>query len=203
MLKNIHTLTIKSFSLYDRTHKVSYLMRFGFGGRFYKEGIKTLLEEIAIGLAGEANTSAQMESEHHRITSYDRISYLSTLYAATYNALINKSKINVWLKLVGRKPTKNTNLKIYVDKIKDSTGIEIKEVGDMVKLQRVIDRWIEKYHEHFMKERGGEKVLTFMKIVMGVFSALDMRIEYSMPIADFFELKEQAAEMVKKKKDVG
>ena len=40
-----------------------------------------------------------------------------------------------------------------------------------------------------------------MQIVIGIFATLGMRIEYSMPIADFFDLKKQAEKIAKKKID--
>jgi len=200
IVKNIDTLTIKAFNLYEKTGKESYLMRFHFGSKFCAAQIASLIEDVTVGLAGSDNLELQFENEQHRIESYDRISYLSTLYAATYNLLINKTRIDLWMESVGKKPTKNSDLPKLLKKIKDETGVDIKDVDDMNKLQSVIDRWIEKYHERFMMGEKKEP-LTFMQIVIGIFAALGMRIEYSMPISDFFDLKKQAEKTAKKKTD--
>ena len=104
------------------------------------------------------------------------------------------------MEAIGKKVTKCGDLPVLLEKIKDATGVEIKDLDDMNKLQSVIDRWIEKYHEHFMMGEKKEP-LTFMQIVIGIFSALGMRIEYSMPISDFFDLKKQAEKTAKKKTD--
>ena len=142
------------------------------------------------------------EKEWHRAKSKERLTLLTTLYAAVYNLMIHKPQSDVWMEMAGKDPSKSKNLKYYLSEIELATGIKVKKLEDLEELQKVIDRWIEKYHEHFPEQPEDEKStpLTFMQIVMGVFSSMGMRIEYSMSISDFLDLKQQAEERSKSQK---
>ena len=189
MLKTVHTLTIRNYSLFEKTGDIQYLLT-----KKTKKSvdISELLQEIAIGLSGENENSNKLQKEIHRIKSQYRIQLLITLYEATYNLLVLQKELNSWKEKIGKKPTELKNLELYIDKIKESTGIEIKEVEDLLKLKREIERWVDKFAENFPEKDIDPDGLTFMQIVLGVFAAMNMTLNYEMYLSDFFELKKNA-----------
>lgn len=197
VVKTIHTLKIRDYSLFEKTGNRRLLCRFP---RFYKKQIARLLVEIVEGLGSKLGSDEVLNKEHHRLTSLYRIEQLVILYEGCRNLLTNKIIIDRKLKALGKKPRGNyDNLKIYIEKIEKATGIKIKVLEDLAKLKKQIDFWSVKYQENFkVKEQKG--VITFDQIVMSVFmSAMKTTIDYSMPMSTFFELKAMVEESMKKK----
>lgn len=188
MLKTVHTLTIRDYSLFEKTGDLKYL----FEGKIKQIDISNLLQEITIGLSGENENSNKLQKEIHKVKSQYRIQLLITLYEATYNLLVLQKELNYWKEKIGKKPTELKNLELYVNKIKKATGIEIKEVGDLLKLKREIERWVDKFAENFPEKDTDPDGMTFMQIVLGVFAAMNMTLNYEMYLSDFFELKKSA-----------
>lgn len=205
MLKSIHILTIREYSLFEKTGKVKHLLYIpiSFLGLFYKKKIVALIEIITAELSGADNNYEQLEKEHHRQISYERIKYLNALWDAAHNLLVNRVAVNEMKELAGIKPTPIApDLEEYQEMIKKATRVIVVDAADLIKLRRAIDFWIAKYHEHFLmtpKKKG----LTFMMIVMGIFAAMDMRLEMDLSMSDFFDLKRDAELMASKKKTDG
>jgi hypothetical protein len=198
MIKSIHILTIRDYSLFEKTMEVKYLLT---GWSLKKPDIDPLLTEIAKGLGSEQNEDQALQKEKHRIKSLYRIQYLVTLYQAAYNLLINKTKIDVWRAAIGRTKTSDyLNLIEYVKKIKEAMGIEINPDtwdDDMIALSKEIDLWTDKYKQNFTN-RPIEEGMTFMQIVLGVFAALQFPINENLSMSDFFEMKRQAEALSKR-----
>jgi len=193
VLKTIHTLTIRDYSLFEKTGDLKYL----FDGKVKDVDVAELLQEIATGLNGENENSVKLQKDFHKVKSQYRIQLLITLYEAAYNLMVLQKDVNTWKEIIGREPTKLKNLKRYVDKIKNQTGIEIKEISDLADLKKEIQRWVDKFAEVFPVKENDPNGVTFMQIVLGVFAASGMNLNYEMYMSDFFELKSQVELMNK------
>lgn len=198
MVKDIHHITIRDYSLFEKTGKAGTLATWP----YKKEKLDSLLAEITRGLGSDQNQDQTLKKEHHRLTSIYRIQYLICLYEATYNLLVNKTQVDVWRAAIKRqkKGSDYTNLSEYVDKIRIETGIEIDPESwweSIIALKWEIDKWVDKYTEHFVSQTQSEGV-TFMQIVLGVFSVLKFPINEEICLTDFFEMKRQAETIIRK-----
>ena len=200
MVKTIHTITIKDYSLFEKTDNLRIFCPVPW---LYKKRLDELLIEITKGL-GSGGSDELLEKEHWRLTSLLRLQELITLHNGVQNLLVNKIRVDKWLAELGKKPHGNyDNLKTYTEQIEKSTGIKIEKIEDLIKLKKKIDFYTEKYHEHFMQEEQKEGI-TFDQIVVAVFiSAMKSNIDYDMPLSVFFSLKETVEKQVKKTKEDG
>jgi len=187
VLKTTHTLTIRYYSLFEKTGDLKYL----FDGKVKSVDTSELLQEIATRLNGENENSNKLQKDFHKVKSQYRVQLLILLYEAAYNLMVLQADVNTWKEIIGKEPTKLKNLKRYVDKIKSQTGIEIKEISDLADLKKEIQRWVDKFAEVFPKQDNDPNGVTFMQIVLGVFAASGMNLNYEMYMSDFFELKDQ------------
>lgn len=205
MVRSINTVTIRQFSLFEQTKDGRYLIRWNLPlTRFYAKQIVSLLEDIAKLLGSQADKDAEYRREFHRLKSVLRIQYLITLYQATYNLLINKTEIDIWRSMIGKNTGSDyTGLIDYIGKIEQATGIVIEPDDwsyNMIRVKEEIDRLTDKFNEAFSVNQDDGPKLTFLQIVVGVFSALQMPINEDMRLVTFFELKNQAEELAIKLK---
>lgn len=205
MIENINTLTIKKYSLFDKTNKLRYLKCWWniLPTFLFKKKLFELASSIHKRLSG-IKLDSDFEKEVHRINSINKIQLLIALYQAAYNLLENLASVNVWKRSMGLEETKPENLKEYTDKILKYTGYKIKTVKDLVLVKNEIDRLSEKFAEFFPKEKiTNKKGATFMQIYLGVISVMDIPFSYDMIMSDFLEAKDDAYERIKKMKSNG
>ena len=199
MLKRIEHITIRDYSLFEQSNDVRYLMRFMFLPRklINSKKLESLLIGIFSNLTEKSETDKAIKREYHRMKSMYRIQMLVALHQATSN-LLNQVKVNRWKEEIGKKSTELINLKKYVAQIESATGIKIEKPEDLEKLDKEIQRWVDKYKENFeVKQEKSEGKLTFMQIVMGVFASMNMGLNYEMYLNDFFMLKKEAERVAK------
>lgn len=201
MIENVNTLTIKRYSLFDKTNKLRYLKsRWNILPIFlFKDKLLKLAFEIHKRLSG-STIDGSLDKEEHKINSINKIQLLIALYQAAFNLLENVETINRWKKIAGLELTKMKNLKEYTDKIFKYTGYTIKTMKDLVLVRNEIDRRTEKYAEFFPEdeEKTTKKGASFMQVYMGVISVMDITFNYDMIMSDFFEAKEDAYKRTKK-----
>lgn len=210
MVKSFHTVTIRDFSLFEQTKDFRYLCRMHLPvSRFYIKRLTALVEQIAAALGSESDKQQELSREKHRIKTIMRIQYLVTLYQAAYNLIVHKTQIDVWRSAIGKpKASDYSNLIDYIEKIQSATGITINPdcwEDDLFSLKEEIDRVTDKFQEAFNQSTPDTGV-TFLQIVIGVFSALQMSINEDIRLVTFFELKKQAedvANRIKSKQDAG
>ena len=198
MVKDINHITIRQFDLYEKTHKTRYLMYMPVG-RLFARKLALVIAEIRQHLQGEDKQDEILAREYHKTKSVYRIQELTALYQATSNLLINKTLVNVWLASTGCEVKELKNLSYYIEQIEAKTGIKVTSLEDLEKLQRNIQRWVDKFEENFheVKVQG----LTFMQTVLGVFAVMNMNLNYNMYLSEFFELKRTAEDKAKRMND--
>jgi len=88
------------------------------------------------------------------------------------------------------------NMPYYIEKVQYLTGIEVKDIDDLNKLQNEIQRLLDKFHERFKEQKPQAKV-DFMDIVLGVFSIMEMSFVADMTLSEFGRLRAIADKRVK------
>ena len=83
------------------------------------------------------------------------------------------------------------NLDIYVQKVKDITGIEVKDGDDLKLLQKEIQRRLDKYKE-LTPDKPIEVKSDFMDVVLAVFSIMEMAYTPDMKLSEFGRLKKKS-----------
>jgi hypothetical protein len=208
MVKSIHHITIRDYSLFEQTGNPVYLMQYRLPlHRLYRKQLAALVEKIAAGLGSETDETAKMQKEYHRLKSVMRIQMLAALYQAVYNLLINKMTVETWKQAIGKgkKAVDYTSLIGYIGQIKQYAGIDFDPDCwelDMIELKEQIDRWTDKYNEAFGEKPGAasDDKLTFLHIVLGVFAVLNFPLDESTRLVTFFEMKRQAEEIANRLK---
>ena len=189
MLKKTSHITIREYSLFEQTNDVRLFLKYRFIPLclIKKTELTDLLTGIFENLTEKDEATRKLREEYHKIKSQYRIQMLMALYQATHN-LMNMVTVNRWKREIGKKESKLDNLKDYIMQIKEATGIEIKTIDDLDKLRKEIQRWVDKFNENFNKDGDNKKDdgLTFMKIVLGVFAAMNMPLNYDMYLSDFY-----------------
>ena len=196
MVKSINTLTIRQYSMFERTGRARYLMYLPLP--FFRKQLERLIREIAEKLGGDDKVG--LSKEWHRVKSIQRIQYLTVLYQAVFNLMINQTQINAYREALGKTVKENKNLIGYLKQIQKEAKIVVSCPEDLIKLAKHIEVLNSKYLERF-KELPEPKGMTFSQIVIAVFSTMGMNIQYNVTMADFFELKKQAEEISKKYQD--
>ncbi len=200
MIESINTLTVKKYSLFDKTNKIHYFKKWWniLPANLFSKKIVKLADSIHNKLSGK-NIGNTLDKEDHKISLTNRIQLLISLYQATYNLLENLGTINKWKRGIGLKETINNDIKEYTDKILKYTGYTIKKVKDLELLKNEVDRLTEKYAEFFPEdEEEPKKGATFMQIYLGVISNMNLPFSYEMTMADFFDAFDATTERVKK-----
>ena len=189
--KSIHTLTIGEFNLYSKTHELKYLKRFRLVPSFMVDSSEliTLIDaELSDGI------DEQLEKEKHKLESKYKIQLLIVLYNSLVNLFTYIEDSIFWNELIGVKTDTSkviASLEKKIEKIFELTEIKIVESDDLKHLASEITRRTDKYNEYF-KENQPVKGLTFGQIILGVFSAMNMQLNYDMLMSDFLSLKESA-----------
>lgn len=196
MVKNLDYITVRDYSLFERTKNHKYLCRFNVPFKLIEKQLAKLLNEITEKLS-TIDEVVTIQKETHRISSLYRIQKLTLLYESLQNLMVNRLVINEWRKQLKLKLKDISEIKKYSDIAEQTTGRRIEKLEDLKWLKDKIEFWISKYKEHFDVKQDTEKV-TFMQIVMGVFSAMNMDIQYDMCLNDFFLLKEEAEKLSRK-----
>jgi hypothetical protein len=91
-----------------------------------------------------------------------------------------------------------SNLSYYIDKVKELTDIEIKDLTDLDKLEKEITRQVDKFNERNVKPETNAKKSKFIDMVHGVFGIVSMSYNPDMTLYEFARLKKSADEIIKR-----
>jgi len=189
-------MTIGRYGQLDKTKDARLLRRWynPFPVKWFHGRIDHFFEQVheVIGADGGNELTEGIE----RAYMVNRLLQLSVLYNAIYSAMVVKAGIDITLLMMGRKPGKVENLDYYKEQVRDMTGIEIKEIGDIIKLRDEMTRLTDKFQERFNTTSTQEstEAPSFYRGVMAVFSLMEMTYTDRMTLAEFGELKTLADE---------
>ena len=200
MIHNIHTMDIRTYGQLDQTEDLSLLRRWY--NPFPVKWFDTDEFFLALRELFGEDTSRSISDESYKIISYNRILMLDRMLRTMSVLMRNTNERSLFSLLFKRDVNNDTgNLDIYVQKVKDITGIEVKDGDDLKLLQKEIQRRLDKYKE-LTPDKPIEVKSDFMDVVLAVFSIMEMAYTPDMKLSEFGRLK-KLADKKNKPKDNG
>jgi hypothetical protein len=183
-------MTIGRYGQLDKSQDARLLRRWynPFPVKWYQKRIDRLFIEVKeiLGSEGDNELSEQVD----RYYMINKMLQLSILYNALYSGMILKAGVDIALLLMNKDPKEAKNLDYFREQVKELTGIEVKEIADIIKLRDEMTRMADKFQERFRKEEPEtDEKPSFYRGVMAVFSLMEMSYNDRMTLAEFAELK--------------
>lgn len=196
-IHTIHSLSIRQYGIIDSTENISLLKRWY--NPFPVGWFDTEIFFIAFREMLGQNTKNTSRHEAYKLLSYNRIIMLDRMLNTMSVLMRNQNDRSMFRLLFQRKQKDYTgNLNYYIEKVKQITGIKVKDGKDLTKLQKEIQRRLDKYNERYShEEKTPKEKADFMDIVLGVFSIMEMAYVSEMRLAEFGRLKMLADKRIK------
>ena len=196
MIHTIHTLSIRQYGIIDSTENLSLLRRWWNPlpvGWFDTDSFFTEYRKMM----GEKTKST---NDAYRMLAYNRILILDAMLRTMSVLMRNQNDRSMFSLLLNRKAKNYVgNMPYYTEKVKQITGIEIKDGNDLKKLHTEIQRRLDKFKERFDNKKEVPKQKTeFIDIVLGVFSIMEMSYVSEMKLSEFGRLRILADKRIKK-----
>jgi len=192
MIHSINTLTVRKYGIIDETGNLSGLRKWynpfpveWFDTEKFFEQFKTIFSE----------NNSDLINEKYRILAFYKIIQLDTI-SKTLVVLMQSENNRSLFSLLFKRKIKNINIDFYTEKIKALSGVEVKDGTDLEKLGKELQRLIDKYSERFKKKEVKSNV-SFLEVVLGVFSMMEMDFIPEMTLAEFGRLKKLADKKIK------
>ena len=194
MLHTVGTLSIRKYSEIDRTGDLSILKRWynPFPVKWFNT--EKFFEEFSTIFSH--NKDKTLLNERYRILAFYKLIALDRILKTLLILMDNSNERSLFSELFKRKP-KDANLDFYTEKVKKMAGIEIKKGEDLERLKNEIQRLLDKYNERYNKKEKSQPKASFMEVVLGVFSVMDMDYVPEMTLAEFGKLRELADKKIK------
>lgn len=200
MIHDLHSMTIRLYSKMEQTGNSELLKRWynpfpisWFDTQGFFEEFKRMLGD---------DSDQLVENERYRMISYNRILILDRLLRTIGILMQDFNHRQMYGLLFDSDVEDNTNLKIYIQKVKDMTGIDVSDgLESLVKLQKDIQRKIDKFIERFQDKKIDTKV-DFMDIVLGVFMIMETSYLPDMSLNEFGRLKKLSDKRIKRMDNV-
>lgn len=200
MIHTLHSITIRQYSIVDDTGDLSLLKRW-----WNPLPVKWFNTEKFFAdykdLFGSDNKS-ELRNEVYRLLSYNRIINLDrmlkimSLIMRTQNeralfSLLFKTEIKEY----------KGNLDFYIKRVKEITGIEIKDGNDLKRLSQETERLLAKYIERFNNKSAKEvKKTVFMDFLFSIFDIIGDPYQPEMKLWEFGRLKKRADKKIAQEK---
>lgn len=190
MIHSIYTMTIGRYGQLEKTQDARLLRRWfnPFPVRMFAKRIERFFQDVS-ELFGSGGT--ELTDQLERAYMVNKMLQVSILYDALYACMVLKTSIDITLLLMDKEPKEVKNLDFYKVQVKELTGIEIKELGDIVKLKDEMTRLADKFKERFRDEETDETddKPSFIRGAMAVFSLMEIPYNADMTLSEFAELK--------------
>ena len=196
MIHTINTINIRQYGEIDRTDNIAMLRRWWnvFPVAWFNTDLFFDNYNEIIG------NSSNYTNDAYRILSYNKIIILNQI-VKTMSILMKNQNDRSMFKLLFKRQSKDYigNFDYYVEKVKQITGIEIKDGNDLEALQKEIQRLLDKFHERFKDKKPQQPTekFSFIDMVLGVFSIMEMAYVPDMKLAEFGRLKVLADKRIK------
>lgn len=201
MIKKFYEITIRDYNVIEQSGKISHLVKWSFIPVF-------LVSRWVIAEIEKANKLLNAEIDdieelRWKVESLAKINAIQANAMGLFNLLSLGALVNIYkteLKRYSRRKIKltNNNVKIYIENLKELTGIEIKTLGDLELVVKELEFRKDKYQENFSntKRQSGGRVY-LMSIVLGVFSFLNQPVNLDMTISEFAIMRDEATKKIK------
>ncbi len=198
MIHTIYTMTIGRYGQLDKTQDARLLRRWFnlLPVGLFKKRIDRFFESVK-DLFEEEGVNSELADQIERAYMVNRMLQMSILYDALYALMILKAGVDITLLMLNREPKEAENLEYYKDQVRELTGIEIMDFADLLKLQAEMTRTTDKFKERFPDDEQLQDKPTFYRAAIRIFSLCEMGYNERMTLAEFGELKKEAAERQK------
>ena len=196
MIHTINTINIRQYGEIDRTDNIAMLRRWWnvFPVAWFNTDLFFDNYNEIIG------NNSNYTNDAYRILSYNKIIILNQI-VKTMSILMKNQNDRSMFKLLFKRQSKDYvgNFDYYVEKVKQITGIVIKDGNDLKALQKEIQRLLDKFHERFKDKQPQQSVekFSFIDMVLGVFSIMEMAYVPTMKLSEFGRLKVLADKRIK------
>jgi len=196
MIHTINTINIRQYGEIDRTDNIAMLRRWWnvFPVAWFNTDLFFDNYNEIIG------NNSNYTNDAYRILSYNKIIILNQI-VKTMSILMKNQNDRSMFRLLFKREAKDYvgNFDYYVEKVKQITGIVIKDGNDLKALQKEIQRLLDKFHERFKDKQPQQSVekFSFIDMVLGVFSIMEMAYVPTMKLSEFGRLKVLADKRIK------
>ena len=201
MLKQLHEITLKDVILLDATKDARILKKLWFIPLWLcKKELETLGKQIFEAIGG--STMQDLEDKFDRIMSYNKLQILEALYKALEIEVKLRPQIMTYKILLQKEHKESGQLLKVTEEIKNITGIEIKEPGDLKIFYDHVQYKIDKHAEMFPLVDEGhidedhKEEVKLIKIIYSVFNIMSEPYNEHMRLITFIELKAMAEEKI-------
>ena len=195
MIHTINTISIRLYGEIDRTDNIGLLRRWWNVFPVAWFDTDSFFAEYNNMIGSNTNYT----NDAYRILAYNKIIILDQILKTSSVLMQNQNDRSMFRLLFKKKAKEDTgNLNYYIEKVKQITGIEIKDGNDLKKLQKEIQRLLDKFHERFKnKDKTPVEDYNFMDMVLGVFSIMEMAYVPDMKLSEFGRLRLLADKRIK------
>lgn len=196
MIHSIHTMTLGRYGQLDKTGDASLLKRSynPFPVGWFVKRIERFQDQVREIFE---HNDGELYNQFERLYMANKLLKISILYDALYNLMVMRAPIKAVIEMVEAKKLKEDRVKYYIDEVKELTGIEIREMKDLLKLQSEFTRLTDKFRERFPDKEPQHNEYSFSRAALSVFAIMEMPYDSSMTLAEFADLQTLAAERAK------
>lgn len=187
-------MTLGRYGQLDKTGDMNLLKRWF--NPFPVKWFSGRLDKFQQSISEVFQSSGKLYEEFEKLYMANKLLQISILYDALYNLMIMRAPIKAVLELTNTQ-TKEDQLLYYIDQVKKLTGIEIKEMKDLLRLQSEFTRLTDKFSERFPVEEK-EEDQSFNRAALSVFSIMEMPYNPDMTLAEFADLQQMATDRAKR-----
>lgn len=150
MIHTLHSITIRQYSIVDETDDLSLLRRWF--NPFPVKWFNTEKFFVAYRDVFGTNNKNELRNEVYRLLSYNKITSLDRMLKMMSLLMRNQNE-RALFSLILKTEIKEYkgNLDFYIKRVKEITGIEIKDGNDLKRLAQETERLLDKYIERFNK----------------------------------------------------
>jgi len=201
MIKRIHEITLRDILLLEETKSADHFKRFSFVPFWIiSKRVDQLVSDI-FNRIGE-DTTDQLMDKFEELFEYRKLQILEALYNAAYSAFFMQGNINVFKTLIDKEIVENKALSTIVEKVKQYTGIEIKEPVDFERFSKKINFLKDKFEERYSKaQKKEQKKLDITEIIYSYFHFLSEPFNEKMRFLTFVTMKKLADQKIKDEKN--
>jgi len=197
MIHTLETISIRRYGEIDRREDLSLLRRW-----FNPLPVAWFNTDVFFSSFNEMfgkDINKDTYKEAARVIAYNRIIILDRIIKTMSVLMRNQNERSIFILLFKQKSKNYTgNLKYYIEKAKQLTGITVKDGNDLKKLEKETQRLLDKFNERYNKDVPTvTETLEFIDIALGVFLIMEMAYIPEMKLAEFGRLKLLADKRVK------
>jgi len=188
MEKLIYKITVGEWDYFSNTGDFEDLKKYGVNEKNIVELTDIVYEIINGGTQENDNKKDQLNSDY-------KIQELTAYFQALHTFYVHELKIKDWLRRSGIKFEDNRIeelIKSKTERLKQRFGIVVESWNDLERIEKEIERRLDKYEERFKIKEQIKEGITFSELLISVFRVLGYdKIDYDMKLSGFFHLKDR------------